>query len=240
MSKNIKIKAVLVCAISVIALLLFSCNLPDKATTRNAARNVANSITKSAADNPPPKVVEEKQPDGKDILPPENKDPVETVKENIVKLPLEPSDLQNTMYFGIRVLSIDEIDAKYDDIAADRRLTLRFEIPRGGTALKAKFGDADTEEESKKALMKQNLDVQISGMFITLLDNGNPYLKAEVSKDFQFMFITEDYITKPQPYTHISYVGTGLALNGEEYHANIPGGYNGPILPKLPKYPFEN
>ena len=239
MLKNLKIKAVSVCAISVIALLLFSCDLPDKAATKNAARNIANSITKNTADSGP-KAAEEKQPDGKEVLPPENKDPVEPGKENTVKLPLEPSDLQNTMYFGIRVLGIDEIDEKHDDTAADRRLTLRFDIPRGGTALKAKFGDADTEEESKKTLTKQNLDVQISGMFITLLDNGKPYLKAEVSKDLQFMFITEDYTTKPGPYTHISYAGTGLALNGEEYHGKIPGGYNGPILPQLPKYPFEN
>lgn len=149
----------------------------------------------------------------------------------VVQPPMIPANLASSLYFGIRVLTENE----GDDEDADRRLTIKFNAQ--GT--KADFGDADTEAESKEAKTKQNLDVHIEGMFVTLLDNGREFLKLEVSKDFQFMFITEDKI-ESKPIQGVNYKGTGLVLNGQEWKSNIPGAYNGPVWPQLPVYPFES
>ncbi len=149
----------------------------------------------------------------------------------VVQPPMIPSNLASNLYFGIRILTENE----GDDEDADRRLTIKFNAQ--GT--KADFGDADTEAESKEARTKQNLDVHIEGMFVTLLDNGREFLKLEVSKDFQFMFITEDKI-ESKLIQGVDYKGTGLVLNGQEWKSNISGAYNGPVWPQLPVYPFES
>ena len=151
----------------------------------------------------------------------------------VVQSPMTPANLASSLYFGIRVLTENE----GNDEDADRRLTIKFNAQ--GT--KADFGDADTEAESKEAKTKQNLDVHIEGMFVTLLDNGREFLKLEVSKDFQFMFITEDKFSKPKPYQILNYQGTGFVLNGREVPpSNILGSNKSLVTPPLPEYPFES